>query len=43
MAVQPIPDGYRGPIAYLAVDDAARPIDFYRRAFGATERMRMGS
>jgi PhnB protein len=26
---------------YLCVDDAARAIDFYQRAFGATERFRL--
>src|SRR4051794_16691486 len=41
MAVKPIPEGYQTLITYLAVDDAAKAIDFYKRAFGATERMRM--
>jgi PhnB protein len=41
VAVQPIPEGYRGLIPYLAVDNAAEAIEFYKRAFGATERMRM--
>jgi len=41
MAVKPIPEGYRSVIPYLAVDDAAAAIDFYKRAFGATERLRM--
>jgi len=27
--------------AYLRVDDCARAIDFYRRAFGATEKFRL--
>ena len=27
--------------AYLCVDDAARAIDYYRQAFGATERFRL--
>ena len=40
-AVQPIPEGYRSVNSYLCVDDAARAIDFYKEAFGATERMRM--
>jgi PhnB protein len=38
---KPIPDGYHGATPYLCVKDAARGIDFYKRAFGATERMRM--
>ena len=41
MAVKPIPEGYRTLTAYLAVDDAAAAIDFYTKAFGATERSRM--
>jgi len=41
MAVNPIPDGYHSVTAYLTVDDAAGAIDFYKRAFGATEVMRM--
>jgi PhnB protein len=41
MPVDPIPEGYEGLIPVLAVDDAARAIEFYKRAFGATERMRM--
>jgi PhnB protein len=41
MPVNPIPEGYHGLIPSLAVDDAARAIEFYQQAFGATERMRM--
>jgi PhnB protein len=41
MAAQPVPEGYHTLIPYLAVDDAAAAIEFYKRAFGATERMRM--
>ena len=40
MAVKPIPDGYHAT-PYLAVDDAAKAIDFYQKAFGAKERVRM--
>jgi PhnB protein len=39
--VQPIPKGYHSVTPYLCVNDAARAIDFYRRAFGAKEIMRM--
>ena len=39
--VKPIPDGYHSVTPYLVVDDAAKAIDFYRRAFGAQEIMRM--
>jgi PhnB protein len=38
MAVKPIPDGYHSLTPYLYVDDARKAIDFYQRAFGATER-----
>ena len=39
--VQPIPDAYRGGVAYLCCRDAARAIDFYKQAFGAVETMRI--
>ena len=39
--VQPIPDGYTAVTPYLMVDGAAAAIDFYTRAFGAEEVMRM--
>jgi PhnB protein len=38
MAVQPIPEGYTSVTPYLTVDDAKGAIEFYTRAFGATER-----
>ena len=38
---KPIPDGYRTLTPYLAVEDAAKAIEFYKQAFGATELMRM--
>lgn len=41
MAVKPIPDGYHSVQPYLIVHDAASAIDFYKAAFGATERLRM--
>lgn len=41
MAVKPIPEGYRSVTPYLALKQAADAIEFYRRAFGAKERMRM--
>jgi PhnB protein len=41
MAVKPIPDGYHTATPYLIVDGAARAIDFYKRAFGATELLRL--
>ena len=41
MATQPIPEGYHTVTPYLAVDDAAEAIDYYTKAFGAKERVRM--
>jgi PhnB protein len=41
MAVNPVPEGYHTVNAYLIVDDAARAIDFYTRAFGAQELYRL--
>jgi PhnB protein len=41
MAVKPIPEGYHTLSAYLAVDNASEAIEFYKRAFGAKERVRM--
>ncbi len=38
--VNPIPEGYASAIPYLIVRGAAKAIDFYRNAFGATEVMR---
>ncbi len=40
MAVKPIPDGYHSVTPYLIVKGAAKAIDFYKNAFGATELMR---
>ena len=40
-AVKPIPEGYHTVTPYLSVRGAARAIDFYKQAFGATEIMRM--
>ena len=39
--VKPIPDGYHSVTPYLVVDDAKAAIDFYTRAFGATEKFRL--
>ena len=38
---KPIPEGYRSVNIILTVDDAARAIDFYKKAFGATEISRL--
>ena len=39
--VRPIPEGYHSVTPYLIVDDANAAIDFYKRAFGATELFRL--
>jgi PhnB protein len=39
--VQPIPAGYHAVTAYLGIKGAAQAIDFYKRAFGAKELLRM--
>ena len=41
MGVKAVPEGYHTVNIYLGVDDAAKAIEFYTRAFGATERGRM--
>ncbi len=41
MPTKPIPEGYHTLTTYLVVDDAAKAIEFYKRAFGAEERVRM--
>lgn len=39
--VKPIPDGYHSVTPYLIFDGAARAIEFYKQAFGASEVFRM--
>jgi len=41
MAVKPIPDGYHTVTPYLIVNGAAAAIEFYKKAFAATELFRM--
>jgi PhnB protein len=41
MAVKPIPEGYHTVTPYLIVKGAAQALDFYQRAFGAQESVRM--
>jgi PhnB protein len=41
MPAKPVPEGYHTLTPYLAVDDATAAIEFYKRAFGAKERVRM--
>jgi PhnB protein len=40
-SVQWVPEGYHSITPYLAIDGAADAIAFYKKAFGATEVMRM--
>jgi PhnB protein len=39
--VKPVPSGYHTVTPYLTLSNAASAIDFYKRAFGATEIFRM--
>ena len=43
MKTKYIPDGYHTATPYLIVTGAARALDFYKRAFGAQEVLRMDS
>jgi PhnB protein len=39
--VLPVPKGYHAVTAYLSVQNAAQALDYYKRAFGAKELVRM--
>ena len=41
MAVKPIPDGYHSVTPYLILDNATSALEFYKKAFGAVEEVRM--
>jgi PhnB protein len=41
MPVKPIPEGYHSVTPYLIVKGGAKAIEFYKKAFGATEIMRL--
>ena len=41
MTTQSMPDNYPRVTPYLAIDGAGAAIEFYEKAFGATERMRL--
>ncbi|QXI31017.1 VOC family protein [Pseudomonas vanderleydeniana] len=41
MSVKAIPEGFHSITPYLGVSQAAAAIDFYKKAFGATEVMRL--
>src|SRR5437762_7487468 len=40
-ATKPIPQGYHSVTPYMVIRDAAKAIDFYKKAFGAVEKFRM--
>lgn len=39
--VKPIPEGYHSLTPYLVIDGAAKALEYYKAAFGATELFRM--
>jgi PhnB protein len=39
--VKPIPEGYHSVTPYLCIKGAAAAIEFYKKAFGAKELLRM--
>lgn len=41
MNVKAIPDGYHSLTPYMGIDKAGEAIDFYKKAFGATQVMRL--
>jgi PhnB protein len=41
MPVKPVPEGYHTVTPYLIVTGGAKAIEFYKRALGATERLRL--
>jgi PhnB protein len=42
-SVNTMPEGYHSVTPYLTVDDAVAALAFYKRVFGARERMRMSA
>lgn len=43
MSAKPIPDGYHTATPYLVVKNAASALEFYKKAFGAEELLRLAS
>ena len=43
MTAKPIPEGYHTATPYLVLQNAASAIEFYKKAFGAIELMRLAS
>lgn len=43
MAIKPIPEGFHTVTAYMGIKGASDAIDFYKRAFNATESFRLNA
>ena len=41
--VKPIPDGYSAVTPYITIKNAAAAIEFYKKAFGAEEALRLNT
>lgn len=41
MSVRPIPEGYQSVTPYLIIKGAAKALEWYQKAFGAKEKMRL--
>lgn len=41
--VNPVPDEYKGVTAYLVIKGACEAIEFYKKVFGAEEKLRLAS
>lgn len=41
MSVKAIPEGYHSLTPYMGIDNASEAIEFYKKAFGATQVMRL--
>lgn len=41
MSVKPIPEGYHSVTPYLIIDGATEALEFYKKAFGARETLRL--
>ncbi|MGA9705311.1 VOC family protein [Pseudomonas sp.] len=41
MRTKPIPEGYHSVTPYMGIDKAGEAIEFYKKAFGATQVMRL--
>lgn len=43
MTIKPIPEGYHTATPYMVVRDAANALEFYKKAFAATETFRLNA